>query len=106
MYIFVIYGCEVIALSFLIGTYMSSMSLGLAISGLSGLALYVLYQRFYKPTPLIWGVSLLAGFNSILWGRYLDTWLDTTFLALSGGILTILYFYFLNKRLFALRKYP
>lgn len=106
MSIFIIYACEVIALSFLLGTFMSSSSLGLAIAGLSGIIVYALYQRYFKPTPLIWTVSLLAGMNSLLWGSYLDTWLGTTFIAISAGIVTVIYFYILNKKLFALRKHP
>ncbi len=106
MAIFVIYACEIIALSFLLGTFMSSSILGLSISGLAGLLMYVLYQRFYNTTPLIWGVTLLAGANGLLWASYIDTWLDTTFIAIIAAFIIGSYFYYLNKKLFAMRKHP
>lgn len=106
MSIFVIYSCEVIALSFLIGTFMSAPILGFTICGLSGLVLYALYQKFYNPLPLIWGATLLSGLNSLLWASYLDTWFGTTFIAISASLVTGMYFYYLNKKLFSLRKHP
>jgi hypothetical protein len=106
MSIFVIYSCEVIALSFLIGTFMSSPVLGFTICGMSGLIMYALYQKFYTPLPLIWGTTLLAGLNGFLWASYLDTWFGTTFIAIIAGTLTAVYFYYLNKKLFSLRKHP
>lgn len=100
MSVFVIFACEVVTFSFLIGTFGSSSILGLSVCGLSGLIMYALYQKFYNSLPFIWGIALLAGTNSLLWASYIDALFDTTFIALTLGIITAVFFYGLNKRLF------
>jgi formate-dependent nitrite reductase membrane component NrfD len=66
MAIFLIFGCETIVFSFLIGAFMGSFGLGMVILGGAGLIMYALFQRIYTLRPLIWGTALLAGFATIL----------------------------------------
>lgn len=100
MPIFLVFGCEVVALSFLIGAFMSSVVFGFTLCGLSSLTMYFFYQKFYKPFPFVWGVTLLAGMNSLLWASYIDKWCGTTYVAVLLGFITAVCFYFLNKRFF------
>ena len=82
MPIFIILGCEVAVLSFLIGAYFHSVGLGAVLLGGSGLILYAFFQNLYSLTPFLWGISLLGGLTALLWGSYLDWWLGTNFIAL------------------------
>lgn len=99
MAIFLIFGCETIVFSFLIGAFMGSFGLGMVILGGAGLIMYALFQRIYTLRPLIWGTALLAGFATILWASYIDFWLGTTFMAILLGFLNGALFYFLNVRI-------
>jgi len=99
MAIFLIFGCEFIVFSFLIGAFMGSFGLGLVILGGTSLIMYALFQRMYTPRPLIWGVTLLASFATLLWTSYIDFWFGTTFMAILLGLLSGTLFYILNVRI-------
>lgn len=102
MPVIIIFTCEVAFFSFLIGTFMGSVGLGLTILALGGLLIYGWLQTSYNFLPLMWGVSLLGGATAYLWGTLLDTWLSTDFIAvllslifvglifiINGGLITI-----------------
>ena len=99
MAVLLILGCETIVFSFLIGAFMGSFGLGLVVLGGTSLIMYALFQRIYTPRPLIWGVTLLAGFATLFWASYIDFWLGTTFIAILLGFLSGTLFYFLNLRI-------
>jgi hypothetical protein len=95
-----IYSCECAFFSLLIGAYFSSVFLGLAILGLTGIALYALYQRFYNTIFFVWGVSLLAGIAALFWGSTLDILLGTTFIAVILSVIVTVVCFISNRFLF------
>lgn len=102
MPIYLIFSCEIIVFSFLIGAFMGSSVLGVGIVGCSGLIMYLLFQRFYNPPPFIWGATLLGGMTTLLWASFIDTWLGTNFIAILlslivGSLCYILNDFFFNK---------
>lgn len=100
MPIYSVFACEIATFSFLIGAFMGSLILGISILGISGLIMYLLFQRIYNSLPLVWGATFLGGITTLLWTSYLDDWLGTTFLAILFGLLSGFICYVLNDRFF------
>lgn len=99
MPVFLIIGCETIVFSFLIAAFMQSLGMGLVILGAAALIMYILFQQSYNAFALIWVPTFLASITVLMWSSYIDTWLDTNFIAIFlsffGGVLA----YFFNKSL-------
>jgi hypothetical protein len=100
MPIYLIFSCEIIVFSLLLGAFMDSLALGLAILGGSGLIMNVLFQRLYNALPLVWGATVLGSITTLLWASYLDAWLGTTFIAILFGLLSGFVCYTLNDYFF------
>jgi hypothetical protein len=102
MPVFLILGCELAVLSFLIGAYLDSVGFGLCILGAVGLPLYFLFQEIYTFLPLVWGITLLGTITTLCWSSYIDLWLGTNFMAIflalsMGSFLFVLNNHFLKK---------
>ncbi|HUX80606.1 MAG TPA: hypothetical protein VMW10_12805 [Alphaproteobacteria bacterium] len=100
MPVYLIFACEVIVFSFLIGAFMNSLVLSVTVLGASGLLMYILFQWLYNTQPLVWGATLLGGITTLLWASYLDTLCGTTFIAILLGLLSGFICYVLNDRFF------
>jgi len=103
MPIFLIIACEVASFSFLIGSFLRSITVGVAVSVLSGIFIYSLFQQFYNPRILVCGVTILASFATLLWSTYIDAWLGTIFMTLILTFIIGLVCYVLNDEL--IKKY-
>ncbi|MBS0271413.1 MAG: hypothetical protein JSR85_02050 [Proteobacteria bacterium] len=103
MPVYLIFSCEVIVFSFLIGAFRGSSTLGFTILGSSSLIIYFLFQRLYTPLPLVWGVTILSGIATLLWVSYIDTWLGTNFIAIILSFIVGGLCYIVNDRFF--KKY-
>ncbi len=100
MPVYLIFACEIIVFSLLIGAFMNSLVLGVTILGGSSIIMYALFQRLYNALPLVWGATFLASITSLLWASYIDAWLGTTFLAILFGLLSGFICYTLNDYFF------
>lgn len=100
MPIYLIFSCEIVVFSLLIGAFMDSLIFGLSILGGSGLIMFTLFQRFYNALPLVWGATLLGSLATLLWTSYIDGWLGTTFIALLFSLLFGFICYVLNDHFF------
>jgi len=100
MPIYLIFSCEIVVFSLLIGAFMDSLIFGLSILGGSGLIMFTLYERWYKALPLVWGATLLGSLTTLLWTSYIDDWLGTTFIALIFSLLFGFVCYVLNDYFF------
>lgn len=100
MPVYLIFACEIVVFSFLIGAFMNSLVLGVTVLGASGLIMYLLFQWLYDAQPLVWGATFLGGFTTLLWTSYLDAWCGTTFIAILFGLLSGFICYVLNRHFF------
>ena len=100
MPIYLIFTCEIVVFSLLIGAFMDSLVLGVIILGGSILIIYTLFQRLYTALPFIWGATFLASLTALLWASYIDQWLGTTFIAIFCGLLSGALCYVLNDYFF------
>lgn len=103
MPVYLIFSCEIIFFSFLIGGFADSIILGFSILGSGGLLMYALSQKFYSAHPYIWGGTILGGLTTFLWASYIDAWFGTSFIAVLLSLLMGHIFYFLNNLFF--KKY-
>lgn len=103
MPIYLIFSCEVVVFSFLIGAFMGSSTLGVTVLGVSSLIIYLFFQRLYTSLPLIWGGTILGGIATLLWTSYIDTWLGTNFIAILLSFIFGGFCYIANDHFF--RKY-
>ncbi len=96
MPIYLIFACEIIVFSFLIGGFMNSTILAMVILCGSGLIMYAFFQWVYTSTPLVWGATLLGAITALLWASYIDAWLGTTCVALLLSLVSGTVCYLLN----------
>ncbi|MBY0292371.1 MAG: hypothetical protein K2W92_03695 [Alphaproteobacteria bacterium] len=100
MPVYLIFSCEIIFFSFLIGGFADSIILGFTILGSGGLIMYALGERLYSAHPYIWGGTILGGLATFLWASYIDIWLETSFVAVLLSLLMGSICYFLNNLFF------
>jgi hypothetical protein len=99
MPIFLIMACEMATFSFLIGAFMKSLILGLVVFAASGFSVYFLFQEFYNPRILVWGVTILASITALLWSTYIDAFLGTLFMTIVLSLVSGFVCYIINAQL-------
>lgn len=96
MTVFVVFGCEVMVFSLLLGAYMNSLGLGLAILGGSSLVIYCLFQWLYNLKPFLWVITALGTLTTFFWVSYIDFFFETNFISIFLSIFMGFVIYYTN----------